>query len=303
MDFLKQVYRYCRNRGKSVSRWVSLRARTPRYWLWRYRSLLANKNSWSTELQMVSEIRQSGIYDLTERLTNPLEPYEGHNFLGYPAGGGIQKDGMQIGWFYGNHVRLGEEDQIFAFQTSTDLETNFPLVFDKYQPEVVFDFGSAYGASALLFRQLMLSYCQASLVVSVDIQDLFQGPYGPLHVKHDTSSVIEFLVGDVLSDDIFSVVQRTCAQNQHRRILMSFDDDHSADHVYRELVMYSPLLKSGDVIMVQDTWDQSLNVHMFSPLLAVLRLIAEHPEFYIDTDLLRNVTLPCSFVHGVLVRR
>lgn len=87
MDFLKRMYRYGRNRGKSVSRWVSLRVRTPRYLLWRYQSLLMNRKSWSTELQMVSEIRQSGIYDLTERLTNPLEPYEGHNFLGYPAGG------------------------------------------------------------------------------------------------------------------------------------------------------------------------------------------------------------------------
>lgn len=147
-----------------------------------------------------------------------------------------------------------------------DLETNFPLVFDKYQPEVVFDFGTAHGASALLFRRLMLQYCQAPLIVSVDVQNLFQGPYGPLHVKHETSSLIEFHVGNALSDDTFAVVQRTCRQNQHRRILMSFDDDHSADHVYTELSLYSLLLKSGNIMIVQDTWDQGMHVHMFSPL-------------------------------------
>jgi len=299
---LTDYYQCCMARFNQCYRWVSSLLRTSQYMVYRYRSALADTNIWAAELEMLNEIPRSGIYSLTEPLTNELESCEGRNFLGYPAGGGIQKDGVPIGWFYENYVRLGK-DQIFAFQTLTDLKTNFPLVFDRYHPEVVFDFGTAHGASALLFRQLMLRYCQDPLVVSVDIQDLFQGKCGPLHLKHKTSSLIEFHVGDTLSVDIFSVVQRTCEQNQHKRILLSLDDAHFADHVYRELVLYCPLLKSGDVIIVQDTWDQGMYKHIFSPLLAVLRFISEYPKFRIDTDLLRNVTLPCSFVHGILVKR
>lgn len=294
-----------------LRRWVR---RTPwlrKLYLWvkfapgagkrRRRALRAHGAQWSRELDEVTHISSSGLYDLDLPLANPVQSYQGRNFLGYPPMSGLHLNGVDIGWSLERLVSF-ESLSFPVYQVATDLEFNLPLLFKTYKPGLVMDFGTALGASSVLFAQLMSEYARDGRVMTVDINDPTEGSNGASFTKVLKRLPITSHVGDAVSDETRAMVEEFLAGRGEETVLVSLDDDHSADHVLQELRIYSELLRPGDVIVVQDTWDQGFRDASISALLGVLRFLRENDKFVLDRDLLRRLKLPCSFVHGVLVR-
>lgn len=74
-------------------------------------------------------------------------------------------------------------------------------------------------------------------------------------------------------------------------VLVVLDSDHSAEHVYAEMIAYAPLVSAGSYMVVEDgivRWlpEQLAVYRESSPLDAIERFLAEHPdEWQVDAEL------------------
>jgi len=70
-----------------------------------------------------------------------------------------------------------------------------------------------------------------------------------------------------------------------RRALVILDSDHQADHVYAELLAYSPLVQPGDYLIIEDSsidGDPTLPEFGPGPKEAVERFLSQNDDFVID---------------------
>ena len=254
------------------------------------------------EADLLSALRKEvkNFYRTDLNLTNPGQFFSGKNIIGYPALSSVLKDGQAIGWGK-NSIKAGPES-LPLLQVETDEETNFPELFEKFKPKFIVDFGTASGGTAVYFHQLAGKYTTPR-ILSVDITDKDFAAADKFHQAYKTKEKVSFLFNKSSLDCFEEVKQFLSARQPGEKTLLSFDDHHSYEHTYQELKIYSPLLQSGDVIVMQDTWDQGLYGHETSPMLAVFRFLKEDQNFALDQDYLKSAVLPCNFIHGVIVKK
>lgn len=262
---------------------------------------LRHPGRWRVLLAMRKGVR--GFYPPERNLVNNEQCFEGRNVIGYPALSYISRNGEKIGWSKGKYGT--GEDSIPMLQVETDLKNNIPALIARHKPTLLVDFGTAIGGQALLFHDLASQYTTPE-VISIDISPC-RLEYKDYHDRHKTSERVQFLVGDgaspAISRQIIEAIQRH-RQRPDGRVLLSFDDDHTYPHTYQELTTFAPHLRPGDVMLMQDTWDQGLRGHVFSPLFSVFKFLGENgKDWALDEAFLKQVQLPCNFIHGVLVRR
>ena len=248
--------------------------------------------------EMSVEVRK--LYPLTLNLTNPERYFQGKNVLGYPTMSFLQKDGKKVGW-EGSTIVC--EDLVLPFmQLSIDKEINFPNLFSVYKPNVIVDFGTASGGTAVFFSRLASAYSTPK-VLSIDISDQDFNAASDFHTKNKSHEKVEFLFGKSSLDCLPEVRSFLDRRVPGDRVLLSFDDLHTYEHTNRELELFSPFLQSGDIILMQDTWNQGLYEHEVSPMLSVHRFLKEHKDFELDYDVCSSLTLPCNFIYGVIRKK
>lgn len=246
---------------------------------------------------MRREVRS--LYPEKINLTNPTRYYIGKNVLGYPAMSFLLKDGSPVGWESGRLIQGSSE--LVIMQLSVDREVNFPKLFQKYKPEVIVDFGTASGGTAVFFHNLVSS-CSAPKILSVDISNQDYLASAEFHKQNRTDEKVQFVFGKSSLECFGEAKDFLKKRTSGQKVMLSFDDNHSYEHTYRELNLFSPLLRSGDVILMQDTWNQDLFGHEVSPMLAVHRFLKENAGFRLDTDFNKSLQLPCNFIYGVIVK-
>jgi cephalosporin hydroxylase len=67
--------------------------------------------------------------------------------------------------------------------------------------------------------------------------------------------------------------------------MVVLDSDHSATHVFQEIVCYSPLLQVGDYLVVEDTnvnGNPTYQEYGPGPMEAVEKFLSQTNEFIID---------------------
>lgn len=233
--------------------------------------------------------REEIIGLLTENQKQEIKTLQGigseQHFLGGPQLAGVHKDGRDIGW--GQSVYNG----VSVLQTSTDLE-NWVKIIDKYQPDIFIEMGVANGGNVVYINDLIGKdkKCQ---FIGIDIED---------HVNELAKNLpnFTFLKSDTLSDQSFELIKSTINNNQDKRVLIHFDDWHKSDHVLKELNLYSSLLKSNDVIIVGDTWDEGW---YDSPFQALCGFLENNNTMYIDSELNSEMIMPCNWVFGILLKK
>ncbi len=76
----------------------------------------------------------------------------------------------------------------------------------------------------------------------------------------------------------------------NEKVMVVLDSNHSTDHVYREMQLYSPLVTPGSYLVTMDgaqafVWDipRGNKAHREdNPLDAILQFTKEHPEYEVD---------------------
>ena len=130
-------------------------------------------------------------------------------------------------------------------------------------PDVIIETGVARGGS------IMLSLCTMStkkrfnqsneewLVIGVDLN--LEGDTRKILENSGFKSNLQLIAGSSIDEDVISQVMHLV--KPYKTKLFILDSNHTHDHVYQELVKYSPLTQLGDRILVLDTGIEFLPPH------------------------------------------
>jgi cephalosporin hydroxylase len=142
----------------------------------------------------------------------------------------------------------------------------------RTRPDFVVEMGTYCGGSALYFAMLF-DHIGHGRVITVDIE---------VKPKRPEHSRISYFTGSSIDTGVIEQVRETVGTH---RAMVVLDSDHYADHVYEEMIAYSPLVKMGDYLIVEDT---NVNGHPAlpgfgpGPMEALDKFLAQNDEFEID---------------------
>jgi len=123
----------------------------------------------------------------------------------------------------------------------------FQEIISETQPEFIVETGTAAGGSALYWASTLNALgLEKSRVLTVDINDFTKvASADPLWKKYVTyykgSSIHPAIVGDMLK------------KVTGHKTMVTLDSNHAMNHVYQELKLYSPMVKRGSYLVVEDT--------------------------------------------------
>jgi cephalosporin hydroxylase len=142
----------------------------------------------------------------------------------------------------------------------------------RTRPDFVVETGTWYGASAL-YLAMLLDHIGHGQVVTVEVDVKANLPAHPR---------IRYVVGSCLDPAVIAQLREIVGR---QRALVILDSHHETEHVYQELLAYSPLVQTGDYLIVEDT---NINGHPVypeygpGPMEALDRFLSHNDEFVID---------------------
>lgn len=142
----------------------------------------------------------------------------------------------------------------------------------RNRPDLVIEAGTYRGGSALYIASILDLLGNGELI-SIDLEPRADRPEHPR---------ITYMTGSSTDPTIVGAVHQRAGG---RRVMVILDSDHHADHVYRELQLYSPVVAVGDYLIVEDT---NINGHPTfaafgpGPMEAVDRFLQEDDQFEPD---------------------
>jgi len=143
-------------------------------------------------------------------------------------------------------------------------------IIHETQPGIVIEIGCKFGGTTLWLSDMMKTVASGS-VISVDLK----------RPRIDFPENVQFIEGDSIALGTVAQVQGLCGG--HRTMLLA-DGNHAAEHVFRELVLYGPMVTPGCYFVVEDgivdvmDWPQ----YQPGPLVAVQRFLSENSSFVTD---------------------
>lgn len=142
----------------------------------------------------------------------------------------------------------------------------------RTRPDFVIETGTWFGGSALYFA-MVLDLIGSGHVITIDVA---VKPNQPQHSR------ISYLTGSSVDAAVVAQVREVVGS---QRAMVVLDSNHSAAHVYNEMVLYSPLVQTGDYMIVEDT---NVNGHPAyadfgpGPMEAVNKFLSVNDEFVVD---------------------
>ncbi len=117
----------------------------------------------------------------------------------------------------------------------------------EIRPDYIIEAGTFRGGSTLFFAHLLDGMgLDDSKVITIDIEDQNQEAAKlPLWKKH-----VSFILGSSTDPEIVARIGDEVAGS---KVIVVLDSDHSRDHVFNELLAYSPLVSPGSYAVVEDT--------------------------------------------------
>lgn len=162
-----------------------------------------------------------------------------------------------------------------CFQTPLDMWVIQEIMFET-NPTLFIETGSAYGGSAMFFASVFDQIGEGQ-VISIDTQEGMK----PM-VSHPR---VTFFKGMSTDPDILDMVGEVINSNQHKKVMVLLDSDHSKENVLAELRAYNKFVTPGCYLLVHDTLlgghpytDQPLG----NPHEAVKIFLEENKQFHPD---------------------
>lgn len=189
---------------------------------------------------------------------------------------------------YGYDV-LFEKDVLFSagswlgaqFQSSPHDAMIFQQLIWKIKPDLIIDFGTNAGGSALFFASMMSFYADAGVVLTVDIKPFTENavPKERLRCKDCVTpsenklwkKYVQFIQGSTTDAKVIAQVKQYASNS--KTILISHDSSHDSYIVYQDLLNFAQLVSLNSYFVVQDTkLDRLLNPYN-GPLAAVRQFL------------------------------
>jgi len=122
------------------------------------------------------------------------------------------------------------------------------------KPDLIIETGVARGGSIIFYASLLKLLNKKKVIgIDVDILDFNENAI----YSHFLSDKIELLTGDSTSKETFlNAKSKVCAGDI---VIVCLDSNHSQQHVYRELKLYSDLVSIDSYLVVFDSTIQSLD--------------------------------------------
>mmetsp|Transcript_23009 Transcript_23009/g.74277 ORF Transcript_23009/g.74277 Transcript_23009/m.74277 type:complete len:324 (-) Transcript_23009:59-1030(-) len=120
------------------------------------------------------------------------------------------------------------------------------------QPDVMIEFGTYYGGSAVFFAEIMAAYNPAAHVITIDPIE-WRGAEVEATSSPLWGSMIHPIVGLPSDPAVRIRVERLLEEFGAKRVFISEDSSHNATEVLDNLVSYEHLIGPCGWILVQDT--------------------------------------------------
>ncbi len=158
------------------------------------------------------------------------------------------------------------------------------------KPDLIIETGIAHGGSIILSASILELIGNNGLVVGIDID--IRKHNKKLIEAHSLFKRIKMLEGSSIDMGIYNQVKKI-AQNK-KKVMVFLDSNHTYDHVWQELCLYSKLVTKNSYIVVFDTvteiipkavsknrpWGKGNN-----PKTAVDRFLKENKNFIVDKNI------------------
>lgn len=130
-----------------------------------------------------------------------------------------------------------------------DIAVMQELIWDV-RPDLIIETGIAHGGSIIFSSSMMELLGNGGKVIAVDI-DIRKHNRDAIE-KHPMMKNITMLEGSSVDEKI--VQQIADYAKKFKKVMVVLDSNHSHEHVYRELEMYTPLVSMDSYILLPDTF-------------------------------------------------
>lgn len=120
----------------------------------------------------------------------------------------------------------------------------------RVKPDLIIETGIAHGGSIIFSSSMMELLGNGGKVIAVDI-DIRQHNREEIE-KHPMYKNITMLEGSSVDEKI--VQQISDYAKEFKNVMVVLDSNHSHEHVYRELELYTPLVSLESYILLPDTF-------------------------------------------------
>ncbi len=189
----------------------------------------------------------------------------------------------------------------------------------RVKPDLIVETGIAHGGSLVLSASVLAAIGMGELLVGLPVKprrvigvDIEIRKHNREALEsHPLSGMIKLIEGSSVSEDTIANVYQEAEGCEC--VLIILDSNHTAEHVYQELVNYAPLVNASSAIFVLDTGIEfaptdSFNVQRHwgpgnSPLTAVNKFLASPvgKDFVKDRSIEKRTLITCA-PEGLLVR-
>jgi cephalosporin hydroxylase len=127
-----------------------------------------------------------------------------------------------------------------------DLRTYQHLI-DRIKPDIILEFGTGFGASAVWFADQLDTFCGGGTVVTIGNHEIPRDLSE--HEAFLNDPRIEFIMGDLTSEEVIAKVHELCAG---KRVMACEDSAHTRHVTFTALDRYSDLIPAGSWFIVED---------------------------------------------------
>lgn len=144
----------------------------------------------------------------------------------------------------------------------------------ELKPDYIIETGTWHGGSAFYYAHLF-DLIGHGKVITIDIEKREPQPQHPR---------IEYIVASSVDQSLFNKVKQMTAGSKSTMVIL--DSDHSAGHVYKEMVLWNELVTTGNYMIVEDS---NINGHPVykefgpGPMEAINKFFESENDFVIDS--------------------
>jgi cephalosporin hydroxylase len=154
----------------------------------------------------------------------------------------------------------------------------------KIKPDLIIDFGTNAGGSAIFFASIMSLYSDTGLVLTVDVLPFTENRVHPNSMRCKDcvnpsenklwKKYVQFIQGSTTDGNVIAKIKETAAK--YTKVFFSHDSSHDAHIVYQDLINYAHLVSVGSYLVVQDTKMDRLKYGTYNGPLTAIRQFLDY---------------------------